>query len=236
MLCLGITPQPPINLLRRRRIANPSVRVTLRPQRIAQPPNHVIHRAPAFHITSRKPPHLRLACLVLIPKLNTRPIQERHEQPIHRRRPLEPALHQVQLTSPRADAATPQGKRTATYTPPEMALQSCKPHPPAPRASSTSTRLPARARYAAHANPLCPAPTTITSHRRAASSRIVAGSPTLPNTAAVGELNAHHLEGSLRIHHTCSSSLGVTPAAAAIAAASVSAPTPSDEYALRAKS
>src|SRR6185437_7445931 len=55
------------------------------------------------------------------------------------------------------------------------------------RLSSTSTRCPARARYAAHANPLCPAPTIIASHRRAASSRTGAGNPIFPSTSAVGE-------------------------------------------------
>src|SRR6185312_38944 len=55
------------------------------------------------------------------------------------------------------------------------------------RLSSTSTRLPARARYAAHASPLCPAPTMTTSHARAARSATGAGKPISPNTAAVGE-------------------------------------------------
>src|ERR1700744_4556874 len=55
------------------------------------------------------------------------------------------------------------------------------------RLSITSTRCPARARYAAHASPLCPAPTPITSHVFAASSRTGAGRPISPRTAAVGE-------------------------------------------------
>ena len=52
------------------------------------------------------------------------------------------------------------------------------------RASSTRTFLPALARYAAQANPLCPAPTTITSQSAAASSRTGAGRPIFPSTEA----------------------------------------------------
>ena len=59
------------------------------------------------------------------------------------------------------------------------------------RASSTSTRLPARARYAAHASPLWPAPTMMASHATAASSRMGAGSPSLPRQAAVADVIGH---------------------------------------------
>ena len=45
---------------------------------------------------------------------------------------------------------------------------------------------PARARYAAQVSPLCPAPTTIASQRRAASSETGCGRPIRPRTAAVG--------------------------------------------------
>ena len=56
------------------------------------------------------------------------------------------------------------------------------------RLSSTSTRFPARARYAAQARPLWPAPTITTSQRREANSRTGAGNPISPRTAAVGEI------------------------------------------------
>src|SRR6266851_10065496 len=56
------------------------------------------------------------------------------------------------------------------------------------RASSTSTRFPARARYAAQARPLWPAPAITTSQRREAKSRTGAGNPISPRTAAVGEI------------------------------------------------
>src|ERR1700691_3573535 len=58
------------------------------------------------------------------------------------------------------------------------------------RLSSTSTRLPARARYTAQARPLWPAPTTTTSQRREANSRTGAANPVSPRTAAVGEITA----------------------------------------------
>src|SRR6266852_1332864 len=58
------------------------------------------------------------------------------------------------------------------------------------RLSSTSTSLPARARYVAQAKPLWPAPTTTISQRRAANSRTGAGNPISPRTAAVGEITA----------------------------------------------
>src|SRR5215208_902086 len=50
------------------------------------------------------------------------------------------------------------------------------------RASRTSTRMPACARYAAHVRPLCPAPTTTASHGLAASSLTGAGSPIRPRS------------------------------------------------------
>src|ERR1700726_4483593 len=58
------------------------------------------------------------------------------------------------------------------------------------RLSSTSTRLPALARYAAQARPLWPAPTITTSQRHEANSRMGAGNPISPRTAAVGEITA----------------------------------------------
>src|ERR1700737_1018564 len=58
------------------------------------------------------------------------------------------------------------------------------------RLSSTSTRLPTRARYAAQARPLWPAPTTTTPQGREANSRTGAGNPISPRTAAVGEITA----------------------------------------------
>ena len=56
------------------------------------------------------------------------------------------------------------------------------------RLSSTSTRLFARARYAAQARPLWPAPTITMSQRREANSRTGAGNPISPRTAAVAEI------------------------------------------------
>src|SRR6202521_404732 len=64
------------------------------------------------------------------------------------------------------------------------------------RLSSTSTRLLARARYAAQARPLWPAPTTTTSQRREANSRTGAGNPISPKTAAVGEITANSPTGT----------------------------------------
>src|SRR5688572_1702342 len=43
--------------------------------------------------------------------------------------------------------------------------------------SSTSTRLPARARYAAHTRPLCPPPTTIASQREASEPGLIGVAP-----------------------------------------------------------
>src|SRR4029077_1671563 len=58
------------------------------------------------------------------------------------------------------------------------------------RLSSTRTRLSARARYAAQAGPLWPAPTITTSQRREANSRTGAGNPISPRAAAVEEITA----------------------------------------------
>src|SRR5262249_54754749 len=65
---------------------------------------------------------------------------------------------------------------------------SCSVHAPPTRAraSSTRTRWPALARYAAQASPLCPAPTTIASHRLAARSRIEATRSSTPIVSADG--------------------------------------------------
>ena len=97
---------------------------------------------------------------------------------------------QLQFLHHLAGAAAPPDTRTATSAPPVLSGNgSSIVHAPPTRSrvSSTSTRFPARARYAAHARPLCPAPTTTTSHDRAASSRTGAGNPTFPRTAAVGD-------------------------------------------------
>ena len=96
-LRLGIIAQPPINLLRRRSITDPRIGITLRPKRIPRSPNHIIHGTPARYIRRSKPPDLRLARRIVIPKLNARPIQKRHEQSVHRRSPLKSPPHQSQL-------------------------------------------------------------------------------------------------------------------------------------------
>src|SRR6516162_8461826 len=96
MLCVCIIAEPVFDLLARGRIANPQVPIPCWAQGVAQPVQYLVHRAPAFDIAQRKTTNLGFTFRVVVPELHAGTIEKWHEQAIHRWRPFEAALWQVQ--------------------------------------------------------------------------------------------------------------------------------------------
>ena len=97
VLGLVVVAEPLFDLLARGRLADPQIAIARRTQCIAQPAQHVAHRAPAFDVARSESANFRLAGVVVVPELNARAVEEGNEQSVDRGRPLEAALGQSQL-------------------------------------------------------------------------------------------------------------------------------------------
>ncbi len=94
---LAIAAQSPLDLVAVRRGIEPQVAGVGRPQRVAQPPLHRLHRPPPGEVLRREPLDLGLAALVVVPELDAAAILERNEEAADRGHPPEPVSRQVQL-------------------------------------------------------------------------------------------------------------------------------------------
>ena len=77
--------------------ANPQIAGAGGTKRIAQPADHIAHRAPTGHIAWSHPAHLGFATIVIVPKLDAGAIKKWHEETVERGGPVEASSRQVQL-------------------------------------------------------------------------------------------------------------------------------------------
>ena len=77
--------------------ANPQIAGAGGTKRIAQPADHIAHRAPTGHIAWSHPAHLGFATIVIVPKLDAGAIKKWHEETVDRGGPVEASSRQVQL-------------------------------------------------------------------------------------------------------------------------------------------
>ena len=116
-----------------------------RPQRIAQPPDHRSHRFPALHVSWRKAPDLFFARVIIIPELHAGSIEKGNKEAVRSGRPMKAAVNQVQLIDHQRMEKSGEVRARRHRTPGKGSSMVQAP-PTRDRLSSTSTRLPARAR------------------------------------------------------------------------------------------
>ena len=143
---LVVAAEPLVDLLAARCPADPEVAVARRPKCVAEPPLHVAQRPPAGQVAGREPADLLLALGVVVPELDARS----RRRTARTARPSagyhsKPAAGQVELLDhQRMEQPDQVGTGRDPVARPDL-LERAGP-PTRSRASSTSTRLPARAR------------------------------------------------------------------------------------------
>src|SRR5258708_22781132 len=86
-----VATKPLVNLFARRSLADPKISVTCGTQFIAQPAQHIAHRAPALDIARGEASNLIFTPLVVVPELTTGIVRRGNEESVDRTTPVNAA-------------------------------------------------------------------------------------------------------------------------------------------------